>query len=73
MRPHRRRFGAVTDAQFVKNAGHVHRDSPVTDEKGPRDLPVAVPPDQEGQDVRFAAGEVEAGPGRGGSSRRGGI
>ena len=41
MRPERRRFGAVTDAQFAKNAGHVRGYGPITDEQGPGDLPVA--------------------------------
>ena len=42
----------------------MHGDSPITDEQGTGDLPVAVALDQQGQHVRFTVGEVELGPGR---------
>jgi hypothetical protein len=55
------RLGAITHAKFVKNAGDMHSNCAFTDEKGTRDLPVAVALRQQRQHVLLAAGEVEWG------------
>ncbi len=39
----------------------MHGNCALTDEKGTRDLPVAVPPSQQGQYLKLAAGEIELG------------